>query len=343
MNTRNTSVMTLQNDCSAVALDLYGGSITDFHLLHHNINPLSFSYPPEQMPQNNRAGAAYKGHFLCLGRWGQPSAGEIKKGVPHHGQFANMRWNLQHQSSNLQAYMDTFSEMESLSVKREIILDNLSPVLFVQELVENTAQLGRLYNMVQHPTIAAPFLDEHTVIDSNATEGFNQLMYKSAAANTINWETPFLKNKHTEQSDDVTSFIINPEEVYGWITAYSPTHNLVLGYVWRRKNYPWLHIWQHRLNEAIQYLGMEFGTAGIHQPFPEIINTATSLFNEKTLDYIDAGEIVNKAYASFIFETDQGFGGVENINITNGKLHIKAKQKGTGTLFNLSEKIIYGL
>lgn len=32
----------------------------------------------------------------------------------------------------------------------------------------------KIFNMVQHPTIGALFLDEHTTIDSNANRGFMQ-------------------------------------------------------------------------------------------------------------------------------------------------------------------------
>ena len=39
----------------------------------------------------------------------------------------------------------------------------------VREEVENTGKLGRIYNMVQHPTIGPPFLDETTVVDASIT------------------------------------------------------------------------------------------------------------------------------------------------------------------------------
>ena len=343
MNNNNNSIINLQNEQIAVSIDLNGGSFSNVHAPNHPINPLSFVFTKEQMPQNNQAGAPYKGHFICLGRWGEPSAGEITKGIPNHGQFANLQWQIQNHFSETELYMYATSSLEGLSIQREIMLDNFSPVMFVKEVVENIGQLGRLYNTVQHPTLAAPFLDETLVVDSNATKGFNQQLYASVAENTIQWQTPSLNTYHPESTDEVLSFIIHPNAEYGWITAYSPTHNLVFGYIWKRQLYPWIHIWQHHENNAIKYLGLEFGTAGIHQPFQEIIHTATELFNEKTLDYIDAGEAVTKAYATFIFQTDHGFGGVENIAISNGQLQIKAKQQGSSKFFNLSEKIVYGL
>src|SRR3546814_11782552 len=72
---------------------LNGGAVRDFHLKNGtSLNPLSFVMEPEDMPLNNRNGAPYQGHFLCLGRWGEPSDGERKAGVPNHGQAANLLW-----------------------------------------------------------------------------------------------------------------------------------------------------------------------------------------------------------------------------------------------------------
>ena len=40
--------------------------------------------------------------------------------------------------------------------------------IMVTEDVKNDNKLGRVYNMVQHATIGPPFLDENTLVDSNA-------------------------------------------------------------------------------------------------------------------------------------------------------------------------------
>jgi hypothetical protein len=59
---------------------------------------------------------------------------------------------------------------------------------------------------------------------------------------TVNW--PIVNDGDGKQFDlqnpkheynSVFSFIVNSDDEYGWITAYSATHQLVLGYVWQRK------------------------------------------------------------------------------------------------------------
>ncbi|MCP6756707.1 hypothetical protein NL533_34290, partial [Klebsiella pneumoniae] len=66
---------------------------------------------------------------------------------------------------------------EGLYVTKAISLDKQSALFHVKETISNRNVLGRLYNLVQHPTIAAPFLTEETIINCNAAKGFE---YRSA-------------------------------------------------------------------------------------------------------------------------------------------------------------------
>jgi hypothetical protein len=333
MNLKSSSLIRLENNKTILTIDLFGGAITDFHLKNSDTNPLSFAFAKEQMPANNKGGAPYQGHFLCLGRWGEPSSGEIIAGLPNHGQFANILWNTKERKQINILEMEATALLEGLSLKRKIILGKHDPVYIVSEVVQNINPLGRLYNIVQHPTLAAPFLDETTLIDCNASTGFDQAFYKQINSNTIHW--PFAKDNMQNEIDlrrsltpynAVFSFVVKDDDGYGWITAYSPRYNLLFGYTWKRSDYPWIHLWQHYTDGIIQYRGIEFGTAGIHQPFNEILNSSPILFGEKTYAFIDAGELVSKNYFSFIYETESGFEGVENIKIINEQIQIKGKK-----------------
>ena len=183
-----------------------------------------------------------------------------------------------------------------------------------------------------------------------ATSRVSQALYKDALNNVLQWpiakdenKNRFYLNTPLTPYNSVFSFIVKQDCEYGWITAYSPTHHLLLGYIWQRKDYPWIHLWQHWDGDTIKYRGIEFGTAGIHQPFNEILNTATSLFDEKTFAYIDAGETITKNYFSFIYKTEAGFKGVEDITIVNDTIQIKTKAAGADINFNLNPELIHEL
>lgn len=340
----------IENEIAALSIDLNGGAIIDFHLKASGINPLSFAYPPDQMPDNNKNGAPYQGHFLCLGRWGEPSIGEKNAGLPDHGQFANILWEEANPGVNRFLEMQANSLLEGLEIKRKIYFDQSNPLYLVKEKVVNLNPLGRLFSMVQHPTLAAPFLNNSILVDSNSTFGFDQFYYQDITLNTLQWSNQKNTLNSTNNSfgsssrtDIVRTYIVDENSTFGWITAYSPNTNILIGYMWPRKNYPWIHIWEHVKEGELIYMGLEFGDTAIHQPFEELLNTTTTLFGEKTFGYIDSGESIEKKYISFIIEPGQGFNGVTDIIIKNEQINLLTKGDTPAILLNINPSLLYEL
>lgn len=319
-----TTKIKLQNKTSVIEVDLHGGAITDFHLHENPINPLSFRFSKEQMPENNKAGAVYQGHFICAGRWGEPSPGEIAAGIPNHGEPANVDWSII-ESNDRDIIMQTTASLEGLHIQRNINIDDSNALFHLAETITNINPLGRLYNVVQHPTIAAPFLNEGTIINCNASKGFDYKHVNKPEENIQEWQNtmdinnnPFDLQNPQQEYNSVFSFIVNPNDEYGWITAYSPSYQLLVGYVWQRKNYPWINLWQYFENGVIKYRGLEFGTTGLHLPFKTIIeNNTLKILNESTIAYIDAGESVIKDYVCFLIPVEKNFKGIERIEVTD--------------------------
>jgi hypothetical protein len=345
----NQAVVRLENAAAFLEVDSFGGAITSFQLNGSHLNPLNFRFSKEQMPANNRAGASYQGHFSCIGRWGEPSAGEIAAGVPNHGEPANIAWQINQQGST-RLSMHTTAAREGLAVTRSMELDAVLPAFCVVEKITNRGSLGRMLNIVQHPTIAPPFLDAFTIVNSNASRGFAQQFYRNAEASVVEW--PAGKDSHGSELDlqktnagenILYSFVVSPGDKYGWITAYSPSNGLVLGYLWKRADYSWIHIWQHYNEKQIQYLGIEFGTAGIHQPFDVILNTAPRLFGEKTVAYLDAGETMTKSYVGFSFSTGVDFCGVDKVVFSDDTIIIQSKGRADDIIYKLTKEISRGL
>lgn len=303
---RRTEII-LHNPSARLQIALNGGAITNFHLCSDNLNPLTFRFSKEQMPERNRNGAAYQGHFLCLGRWGEPSAGEKAAGLPDHGQFANQEWQSD-DSSSLYVHMFANSKLEGLSVDRRIELHPEQAIYQCTETVHNPAALGKIYNMVQHPTIAAPFLNQDTRVYCNAAKGFHFLHHRDIELFRSDW--PMAKISDQTETDmrnslpsetSVHSFIVNPTDEWGWVLSWSPANDLLLGYIWKRSDYPWINLWRDYDGGMIRYRGLEFGTSGVHQPFSEIMNAGCfEVFGQKTFNYIDAGEYRTRKFWSFL-------------------------------------------
>ena len=127
---------------------------------------------------------------------------------------------------------------------------------------------------------------------------------------------------------NVVSYVV--DEPLGWATASSPTHNLVLGYIWQTKEYPWFNAWRHvDDNKRPLARGLEFGTTGLHQPFGVLIEKGT-IFGRKLVTYLDAGQSTTRSYIAFLAKTPANWQGVQNITYKDGVITLT--ERGTRTI-----------
>jgi hypothetical protein len=228
---------------------------------------------------------------------------------------------------HIETEMAALLPLAGLEVGRVVRLSRESPVFTVTERVTNTNKLGRVYNMVQHPTVAPPFLDEQTLVDSNARHGF---MQSSPMPNpeqpAVEW--PYAMDKDirvdmrrltSEPAPNVVSYTIDDE--YGWTTASSVSKGLLLGYIWKSADYPWFNAWRHSEQGRPAARGLEFGTTGLHQPFPVLVRKGR-IFDRTTYVYLDAGETQKRSYAAFLLKIPADYAGVAKVTYASGRLRI---------------------
>ena len=114
--------------------------------------------------------------------------------------------------------------LAGLSIQRQVHLRRVTPqaaLVQVTDVVANVKVLGRIFNMVQHPSIAAPFLSVDTVVTCNGGRGFRQA---ERGSKEMVWQAPgtfpLVEGKDlrgmTGGADDVFSFEVDPKEAYGW-------------------------------------------------------------------------------------------------------------------------------
>jgi len=314
----------LENPAATLVIDLGGGSIVDFHLAGGGLNPLRWLGPGDESLANRPMA-----HFLCLDRWGQPSDAELRNGMPFHGEAARVAWK-QISSTPGETAMTALLPMAGLEIKREVRLSPTSATFTVSETVTNRNQLGRIYNMVQHATIGPPFLDETTVVDSNAQQG---LMQSSPLPDpekpAIRWPQALkegkpvdLRHLTTDPDPNVTSFVFDGAD--GWVTATNAAKGLLIGYLFKTADYPWLNIWRHVQGDHPFARGLEFGTTGLHQPF-EILTRKPFLFGKPTFTYLDAGASATRSYRAFLLHVPSDFAGVESIAVNGGAITVRER------------------
>jgi hypothetical protein len=322
-----SSIISLENANSQLFIDLQGGAIVDFHTKSININPFTWKVNTEQMPANNKSGAVFQGHFLCLGRWGAPTEGEIKAGVPYNGQAGRDRWKLENSKQASFAKMTSNAPIDGITVERTIQLDAKSSAYKATEKVKNITTIGRLFNMVQHATIGAPFLDSTTLIDSNAKQGFLQTMcYPNPAAYEFvfpnayadSTKVPLDLSTSNNKNSYVSTHIFSDR--IGWIVAATPNKKMLVGYIWKTKDYPWLNLWQQWVDGKLWAKGLEFGTTGIGKSYQELLAVDTRFHGRQSFFFLDATETIEKSYISFEMEIPVDFKGVESLKLEKGNL-----------------------
>lgn len=320
----NDTTFTISNDQIALTIDSFGGAFLTFYLKRHHVNPLTFRLDNED--RSGRGG--FRGHFVCLGRWGDATEGERLTGLPKHGDACRLPWSTAIAHDGRAVAMAVSSNREGLRMQRHVNLLPGSAVVQVCETVTNLRAVGRFYQVVQHPTFATPFLDRDVLLFCNASRGFNQVFNAKPETHALHWpyayredESMMKLNRFDEPCNGVFSYVVEPTDAYGWAVVYSRKSRLLMGYIWPREHYPWINIWQEWSGRKPLYLGVEFGTTGLHKPFPEVIEEGnTRVFGERTYAFVDAGASQRFCYHMFLHRVAEPLQGVEYVAIKEGIL-----------------------
>lgn len=328
---KTDTVVKMENNNILLLVNLNGGSYFDFHLKDMPINPINWHTKDSVKP-------AFMGHFLCFDRWGPPSAAEKANGFRHHGEVNTESWELltapQIIDGRSTSSMMCKLPMAGLQLTRKIELSADEPVFFVTEEIRNLNRNGRMFNIVQHVSIAPPFLDKSTLFDNNTLQGF-----EDREDGSLNQDETILKWPEVNHNGEkvnlrqfegewprVSSFVYNQNDKYGWVTACNPGKKLMLGYIWETEDYPWINFWRSMENGVPMAFGMEFGTTGLHEPFP-VVAKKGKIFDRNIYAFIDANEVISKSFTAFLAKIPEDYKGVEKIEISNSLIIIKEKNR----------------
>lgn len=330
---------------TSLSVDLYGGALVDFRLKNKSVNPFSWSVPKEEMPTNNKNGASFQGHFICLGRWGAPTEGEIKAKVPHNGQSGNQQWHIVGQSDESFLHIRSEASLDGIIAERRIYFDEESAVFKVTDFVESTLSTGRLFNIVQHATIGPPFLSQSTIIDSNADKGFMQhLSYPNPHQYEYVWPEGRIDTsgkiidltRSNTLDSYVTTHLFNEET--GWVTASSPACGLLIGYIWNTSDYPWLNVWHEMKDGQPHAKGLEFGTTGIGRSYQDLLAKDTRFHGENSFFFLDALEKSEKSFICFQVEIPNEYKGVKCIELKDNQIILTEKGSPTPRKITIRNK-----
>jgi hypothetical protein len=309
----------LRSSAAKIGIDLNGGAIVAFQLTGLAVNPLTWNEGGQK--------GQLRGHFLCLDRWGAPSEAEKANGVPFHGEAPRVQWTSDSASAT-EARMHARLPLAGLRVSR--VAELRGAVAKITETVTNENKLGRVFNWVQHPSIAPPFLDATTIVDANARQGFMQsspmpnpenpsVVWPQALNDGVAVNMRMLTN---DPNPNVVSYVVDEE--WGWTTAATPGSGLLIGYLWKSSEYPWFNAWRHTEKGRPAARGLEFGTTGLHQPYPALVKKR-QIFGRPLYDFLDAGESSTKTFWMFLARVPAGYTGASAVRQSGADIVIAGR------------------
>ncbi|MCX7004354.1 MAG: hypothetical protein NTV22_13925 [bacterium] len=347
-------VWTLDNGCVTLGMLAGGGHICT--LLHKDVpglNPLWTPHWPQIEPWqytkknaaqfgNSRLLAGIAGHNPCLAGFGEPSTEEKQADLDCHYEAPVARWHLLSQQVGPQtAGFTTLTVLPvaQMCLARTISTRRGSALLHVKETLANLARHDMPFTMCQHVSFGAPFLEKGvTLFDMPATKGHTfpdafgrvQRLQRDTA---FTWPNgPGVKGpvdlrmiaKQQRVSSDFTTQLMDPRQEYAWFSAVHPARGLLLAYVWRRADYPWIGNWEENFCRLqLPWAGKELvrGMEFANTPFPTSVRNAVdrgTFHGERTYRWLPARGTLTFEYWIVLQPVTPDCRGVRTITMNGG-------------------------
>lgn len=282
-------------------------------------------------PQPNRGGSGI-GHFLCLDGFGSPSAEEKAAGLPGHGEAVRQEFSTEaHTPDGL-----TLTAMLPVAQEKVTRTYRVKPgenVLYVDTRVESMTGLDRPMVWAEHATIGSPFLEAGaTAIDLSGTQSqtrpypqrgprrlasgkdFTWPMAPLADGGTVNMRVAPVPPK----SMDHTTTALDRSRKYAYVTAIHPGRRLLVAWVWRTADYPWLQSWESYSATAMAR-GLEFSTQPYDIPRREAVEMHR-LFDTPTYRWLPGRSAVQTSFVLIYTGVPDGFTQVRDLRVEGGTI-----------------------
>lgn len=231
--------------------------------------------------------AGIAGHNLCLGAFGDPSPEEAAAGLGCHGEAPVVPWRLLKRTARAGLLVFQYGcvlPIAQMRLVRTLAMEEGSLIVRVRERLTNLARRDQPFTMCQHVTFGPPFLKPlETIFDISATKG-HTFPVTFSPRQRLKLATPFtwpfgagvkgkvnLRFLGPASYGDFAALLMNPRQDQAWFSAVNPRIGLLVAYIWRRADFPWLGIWDENCirkeapwNGKSVARGMEFSNT----PFP---------------------------------------------------------------------------
>ena len=305
-------------------------------------NPMRFARENGQKPPDS----FYRGHFVCVDGFGPVSPEEKAAGLPMHGEAQTRPWQMlssDKQGNTLSAAFVARLPLAQEVFTRTIRLVDGENIIWVDSELESLLAFDRPAFWAEHATIGSPFLEAgKTVVDMPAERSRTRTYpqepagYRLIAGRDFTW--PLAPGKNGSLIDlraaplqpgsgGHTASLMDRSRRLVFVTALHPGKRLLVGWVFRREDYPWVQNWESYPSNKTLARGLEFGTQPFDLPRRETLQIG-SMFDTPTFRILPAKSKIRTSFLIFYARTPEGFEKVDDIRLEGGKLIIEDRKAG---------------
>ena len=208
-------------------------------------------------------------------------------------------------------------------------------VVYVNSELQSNVAFDRTANWGEHPFLFPPFLEpEKTVVDMSGTRaktrtGGQRLPVEQGKEFT--W--PMITGTDGKQYDmriqpagaswnGHTTTLMDPTKPLAWVTILNTNKNYMLGYVFKREEYPWVQNYMSYNTNGWSGRGIEFATQPFDLPHREMVEL-NRMFDTPVYRWLPAKGKIASSFLMFWVKSPEGMTRVDEVRLENGKLTIE--------------------
>ncbi len=281
--------------------------------------------------------AGIAGHSLSFDHFGPPSQEEIAAGLSTHGEASAATWQVfcEFREDRPGVEYGAHLPVAQIEFRRTLRVDPVHAVVYCQEKARNLTHADRPISWTEHVTVGPPFLEcEATVVDMPSTRGkvnpasySNRMMIIPDAE--FHWpHAPFdgggfhdLRTTPDGCYLRYTAQLLDPGRTVAYTAIANPRAGLLLIYLFRRADFPWVGNWEERFYSKTApwdgntfCRGIEFSSTPFAVPKRQTISNGP-LFHESTYRWLPALSETLVNYMTLLVDIPSDFVGVDEISV----------------------------
>jgi hypothetical protein len=343
--------LTIANDRLEATLSAEGGALVNL-VLRADPESLSPLWNPIRMArelgQASRSRTGSMGSFVCVDGFGGASQEERAAGLPGHGEAQMQTFEVRESGKNGKTGTITLHARLPLvqeNFTRTFRMVDGENVIYVESALASEVAFDRPISWAEHTTIGSPFLQSGVTLSSISGSRAQNRPYQGTGnpgavrrlASGVNFTWPLAPGLDGKLIDltappenahylDHATVLVDPTLNLGWIATVNTARRLIIGYMFKRDEYPWVQNWGNFPENGKFARGLEFST----QPYDEsrrLTVAKSGMFDSPTFRWLPAKSTIRSHFLLFYARTPDGFGKVASVRLEDGHIMIEDNAK----------------